>query len=207
MRLLESCGLVLLFLAACSTRTPAERPAPAAMKSSAVTAAECEQLVDHVAALMAREHIVSDGKATRVQMVAGCQASLSRAQLDCTLAAHSRADLILCRGAGRAPRPGAPSEEECRRATAQLERLVGAPPRGSPEAAIAECRQELGTADVACILAARSRDDLANCERSAPGASLRLPGKRRPETPPDTSKAPTPGAAAAASPAPRPQGP
>lgn len=205
MRPRESCRLVALFLAACSARAPVERPAPAASKSSAVTAAECAQLVDHVAALMAREYIGSDGVATRAQMVAGCQASLSRAQLDCTLAAHSRADLILCRGAGRSPRSGAPSEEECRRATAQLERLVGAPPRGSPEAAVAECRQELGTADVACILAARSRDDLANCERSAPGASLRLPGKRLSEIP----KAPTPGAgrAAGASPASGPQGP
>jgi hypothetical protein len=200
MRPRESCGLVVLLLAACSARTPAERPAPVASKSSAVTAAECEQLVDHVAALMAREHINSDGVAARAQMVAGCQTSLSRAQLDCTLAARSRAELILCREAGRPPRPGAPSEDECRRATAQLERLVGTPPRGSPEAAVAECRQELGTADVACILAARSRDDLADCERSAPRASLRLPGQRRPDMPKGSS--PGVGTAAMASPAP-----
>ena len=182
--------LAVLLLAACSARTPAERPVPAASPSSAVTAQECEKLVDHVAALMAREHIASDGKAPRAQMVAGCQASLSRAQLDCTLAAQSRADLILCRAAGRPTRPGAPSEEDCRRATAQLERLVGTPPRGSREATVAECRQELGASEVACILAARSRDDLANCERSESGAGPRLPERLWPKmSPPGTSTA------------------
>jgi LipL41-expression chaperone Lep len=152
--------------------TPNATEAATAAVTAAVTAAECERLVDHVRELMAREQIQPDGAAARAEMVERCVSSLDRAQLECTLAAQRRADLIRCRGAGKPERPEAPDERECRRAAAHLAELTGLPPRGDPEAALAECRQELSRAQVGCILAAKTQDDLARCE--AAGAKGRL---------------------------------